>query len=273
MELDFSGKNVVVTGAATGVGAALLDVLAELGAPGVTVLDIRAPTGPHARYIETNLADRQSLEAAISRIEGPIDALFNNAGVADTSPRDTVLAVNLQAPLHLTTELLPKMRKGGSITTTASIAGMGWPQRLATIQELLALDGWDARADWLQGRELGVDTYSFTKEVMQVWTMRDAARLRGMGLRINSVCPAPIDTPLLADFRQTIGEAGIDFSINHAGGRPVSPREVALALAFLASPAASYVSGQNLDIDMGMRASMVTGMLDTSAVRASAGRG
>ena len=96
-----------------------------------------------------------------------------------------------------------------------------------------ALDSWDARFEWFDGRELGVDTYSFTKEVMQVWTMRASKRLMTQGLRINSVCPAPIDTPLLDDFRKTLSDAAIDFTINHAGGRLVPPprggRSVALA--------------------------------------------
>ncbi len=269
-DFDFTGSRVVVTGGASGVGAALLDVLAERGKPEVIVLDIAEPTGPHATFIKTNLADRTSIDAAVAQIEGPINALFNNAGVADTSQRQIVLGVNLQAPIYLTDALLPKIVEGGSVTTTASIAGMAWQRRLAEILELLAQDGWDAKAAWLDGRDLGVETYAFTKEAMQVWTMREAARLRQAGIRINSVCPAPIDTPLVKDFFETLGEAGMNFSIQHAGGRMVSAREVAMLLAFLASSAASFVSGQNVDIDNGLRASLVTGMLDSSAVRKSA---
>ena len=148
---------------------------------------------------------------------------------------------------------------------------MSWAKRLAEIQELLALDGREAMTAWFSGRELGVDTYSFTKEVLQVWTMREAAKLKRQGIRINSVCPNPIDTPLLADFRQTIGDTGLNFAIAQSG-RMVSPQEVASVLAFLGSDAAAFVSGQNIDIDFGFRASIVTGTLDTSSVRASAGR-
>jgi NAD(P)-dependent dehydrogenase (short-subunit alcohol dehydrogenase family) len=271
-DFDFSGKRLVVTGGATGVGAALLDVLAEAGGRDVTVLDLKEPTGPHRTFLKTDLSDRSAIDAAVKKIGGPVDALFNNAGVADTLPRPTVIKVNLLAPLRLTAALLPQMPKGAAVVTTASIAGMGWTRRLGEIQELLSLDGWDAMAAWCEGRELGVDTYSFTKEVMQVWTMRSAAPLMRQGVRINSVCPAPIDTPLLADFRKTLGDAAIDFSVQHAGGRPVSAREVASVLAFLASPAASFVSGQNLNVDFGFQASMITGTLDTSAIRAATGR-
>ena len=269
--MDFTGKHVAVTGGASGVGAALLDLLAQMGAPQVTVLDLHRPTGPHDSYLETDLADSVSLQGAIARIQGPVDVLFNNAGVADTLPRETVIAVNLLAPLQLTEALLPLIGRGGAIVNTGSLAGLAWPKRQAEIQELLALDSRAAMISWLAGRELGVDTYSFTKEVLQVWTMREAGALQRRGIRINSVCPNPIDTPLLGDFRKTIGDAGLDFAIAQSGGM-VSPREVASVLAFLGSDAAAFVSGQNIDIDFGFHASIVTGTLDTSSVRASAGR-
>src|SRR5690349_9794739 len=94
---SYSGKHVVVTGAATGVGAALLDLLAEIGGPEVTVLDIKAPSGPHARFIETNLSDPAAVDAAVAALDGPIDVLFNNAGVAATQAPRVVLAVNYLA--------------------------------------------------------------------------------------------------------------------------------------------------------------------------------
>ena len=266
-QIDYSGKHVVVTGGATGVGAGLLQVLAELGAPQVTVLDIKKPEGPHSTFIETNLANREAIEAAAARIEGPIAALFNNAGVADTSQRDIVLAVNILAPIYLTDALLPKIENGGAVATTASIAGMAWSQRLPQHLELLAQEGWDAKAKWLDGRDLGTQTYAFTKETMQVWTMREAARLRSHGVRINSACPSPIDTPLVKDFFETLGDDAMNFSID-AAGRMVTGREVAMLLAYLASPAASFVSGQNIDIDNGLRASLVTGMASFGAAKA-----
>ena len=83
---SYENKRVVVTGAATGVGAGLLEVLDEQGVEHVTVLDIKAPSGPHTTFLETNLSDKTAVDAAIAAIEGPVHALFNNAGVADTSP-------------------------------------------------------------------------------------------------------------------------------------------------------------------------------------------
>ena len=270
--MDFTGKRVVVTGGATGVGAELLELLQSSGAPEVIVLDVKEPTGPHATFLQADLSKKDAIDSAVAEIEGPVDALFNNAGVADTLPAETVFRVNALAPIRLTAALLPQLADGGAVAVTASIAGMAWPQRLPVIQELLALDEWDAMEQWFNGRDLGVDTYSFTKEVMQVWTMRSAAALMRRGIRINSVCPSPIDTPLVDDFRKTIGDAGMDFTIQHAGGRMVSASEVASVLAWLASPASSFVSGQNVNVDFGFQAAIITGQLDTSSVRADAGK-
>jgi NAD(P)-dependent dehydrogenase (short-subunit alcohol dehydrogenase family) len=256
---DFSNSRVIVTGGATGVGAALLELLAEQGAEDVTVLDLKAPSGPHATFLETDLADPRAVDAAIAAIEGPVDVLFNNAGVADTLPPSTVFQVNALAPVRLGQALLPQLRDGGAIVNTASIAGLRWADNLQVIGELLDLDDWAESLAWFDGRDLGVDTYSFTKQVVQVWTMRFSQAASAHGVRVNSVCPAPIDTPLLADFRATLSDAAIDWSIAAAGGRLVTPREVAQCLAWLAGPTSSFVNGVNLNVDGGLVAGLTTG--------------
>ncbi len=89
----YDGKRVVVTGGASGVGAALVALLSELGAARITVLDRKPPSGSVA-YLETDLGDPGSIDAAASAIDGRVDALFNNAGVAATKPTPVVLDWN-----------------------------------------------------------------------------------------------------------------------------------------------------------------------------------
>ena len=142
---SYENKRVVVTGGATGVGAGLLEVLAEQGAEHVTVLDIKTPSGPHSTFLETDLSDRAAVDAAIAAIDGPVHALFNNAGVADTSPPSTVISVNYLALRSLSEGLLDRIPDGGAIVNTASTAGGQWPQRIEMINEVLDLGGdWDA---------------------------------------------------------------------------------------------------------------------------------
>jgi NAD(P)-dependent dehydrogenase (short-subunit alcohol dehydrogenase family) len=264
---SYENKRVVVTGGATGVGAGLLDVLAEQGAAHVTVLDLKEPTSPHTTFMQCDLSDEVAVTAAVAAIDGPVHVLFNNAGVADTSPPATVISVNYLALRALSEGLLPKMAEGGAIANTASIAGGQWPTRIDMINEVLDLAGnWESTLAWLDSHDIGTAPYGFSKELVQVYTMRSSRATQQRGVRTNSVCPAPIDTPLLKDFRETMTDKLIDWTVEQSNGRPVSAREVALVLAFLGSDAASYVNGVNMLVDGGFTAAMTTGQVDFAAI-------
>jgi len=265
---SFEGKRCVVTGAATGVGAALIELLAELGAAHVTVLDVKQPSGPCQRFLETDLSNEKAVGKAIAAIEGPVHALFNNAGVASTQAPRSVLAVNVLALRRLSEGLFERMPAGAAIVNTASIAGGRWAERVAKINELLALDDWDKSLAWLDANlaGLGIDSYAFSKEVVQVYTMRSSRPAQQSEVRVNSVCPAPIDTPLLVDFRKTMTDKIIDWTVSQTNQRLVTPREVACALAFLASDGASYINGVNLNVDAGFNAALATGQVDFSGL-------
>jgi NAD(P)-dependent dehydrogenase (short-subunit alcohol dehydrogenase family) len=84
------------------------------------------------------------------------------------------------------------------------------------------------------------------------------------GVRTNTVCPGPIDTPLLPDFRKTTSDRIVDWNIREMNGRAVAPREVASTLAFFGSEAAGYINGVNLDIDGGFSAALLTKQVDFS---------
>jgi NAD(P)-dependent dehydrogenase (short-subunit alcohol dehydrogenase family) len=264
---SYQDRRVVVTGGSSGVGAALLDVLAELDAGHVTVLDVKPPSGPHGTYLETDLGDEDAVKAAIAAIAGPVHALFNNAGVADTSPPQVVFGVNYLALRTLSDGLLDRMPEGSAIVNTASTAGSMWKKRKDEIDELLALDvtsTWEPARAWFEScaGEFDEGPYNFTKAVVVRYTARSSRPTMRRGVRTNAVCPGPIATPLEADFRATAGEKIMDWNIREMAGRAVDPREVATTLAFLGSPAASYVNGVDLAIDGGFFAAIATGQVD-----------
>jgi NAD(P)-dependent dehydrogenase (short-subunit alcohol dehydrogenase family) len=266
---SYRDRRVVVTGAARGVGAALLEVLRALDVAHVTVLDREEPDGPHDTFLSTDLGDEQAVHDTAARIDGPLHALFNNAGVADTQPPHTVLSVNYLALRALSEMLLDRLAQGGSIVNTASLAGNLWRKRIQPINALLDIDitdGWAAAIDWFDANAATLDQgpYNFSKEVVEVYTLRSSRTTMRRGVRTNTVCPGPIDTPLLPDFRATTSDTIVDWNIREMNGRPVAPGEVATTLAFLGSPAASYVNGVNLDIDGGFGAALATGQVDFS---------
>ena len=264
---DYSKKRVVITGAFSGVGAALLEVLAELGRPEVIALDIRRPDGPIATYIETNMGKASSVAAAVDKIKGPIDVLFNNAGIAATHPVEDVMAVNWLGLRQLSELLLPRIREGGAITNTASIAGGQWPGHLQEVLECISLETREELFGWCREHpQLVGDGYSFSKECVQVYTMKSSKETLAHKVRTNSVCPAPIDTPLLPDFNKTMTEKTMNWTIAQIGGTIATPRDIAMALAFLGSDAARYVNGVNLNVDMGFNAFMATGQIDFSGL-------
>lgn len=266
---SYQDRHAVVTGGARGVGAALLDVLAALDVARVTVLDLEPPTGPHDAFLATDLSDHAAVRDAAAGIEGPVHAVFNNAGVADTQPPRTVLAVNYLALRTLSEGVLDRMPEGSAIVNTSSLAGNLWRKRVQPINELLDIDvagGWDPALEWCEEHlpELEQSPYNFSKEVVEVYTQRSSRPTMRRGVRTNSVCPGPIDTPLLPDFRATTSDKIVDWNIREMNGRAVAPGEVAAVLAFLGSPAASYVNGVNLDIDAGFGAALATRQVDFS---------
>jgi NAD(P)-dependent dehydrogenase (short-subunit alcohol dehydrogenase family) len=269
---SYRDRRVVVTGGSSGVGAALLDVLHELDVAHVTVLDLNPPTGPHDTFVATDLAAEHAVRAAITTIGdtgNPVHTLFNNAGVADTQPSRTVLSVNYLALRTLAEGLLDRMPEGSAIVNTASTAGHMWRKQAKEINELLDLDiaeGWRASQQWLDEHPSLVEEgpYNFSKAVVELYTLRSSRSTMRRGVRTNSACPGPIDTPLLADFRATASDKVLDWNIREMAGRAVAPEEVASLLAFLGCPAASYVNGVNVEIDGGFFAALATGQVDYS---------
>jgi NAD(P)-dependent dehydrogenase (short-subunit alcohol dehydrogenase family) len=264
--VDYTGKQVVVTGGSSGVGASLVDLLHGLGAT-VTVLDRNDPPAELgssiAKFIKVDLADPSSIDAAIAEAPATIDTLFNNAGVAATVPARVVIAVNCLAVRRLSEGLLPRIPARGAIVNTASMAGQGWPGHLTEINEFIDIGDWNKSLEWVDAHsELMADPYLFSKEIAQVWVTRSSHATMAKSVRTCSVCPGIIDTPLLTDFRATMSDKVVDWTVNQSTGNLCTPRQVADVLAFLGSSAAALISGANVYADYGFSSDMATGQVD-----------
>lgn len=259
---SYAGKKVVITGAHSGIGAALLTLLREFGADNIIALDLKAPTASVESFIETDMGNPMAVDAAAEQIGDGVDVLFNNAGIAATRPAEQVMRVNLLGLKRLTERLLPTMKNGGAIVNTASTAGNQWPDNLPVIMELLGIGSWDEAMSWMHDHaETVADGYFFSKQAVQVYTMLASRAAIRQGVRMNSICPSPVDTPLLPDFRQTMTDAVIDWAIAEGAGRVATAEDMARALAFLGSDMASYINGVNLLVDGGFTAALTTGQV------------
>lgn len=267
--INYQNKVTVVTGAATGVGAALVEQLRAAGAAHIVALDIKPCQGPVDQTITVDLSDPLAIDEAISKLPETIDVLFSNAGVAATLPTEIVMAVNVLAPRKLINGVKHRMPRGSSVVITASTAGGGYPQRLTDIQELLDIEDWHSALEWVrQHPALTYNPYGFSKECAQVLTLKLSTPLGRSGIRINSVCPGVIETPLLADFNASMGKGILEWMVSQSGERRATAAEVASVLSFLGSDAASYVNGTNILVDNGFSAAILTNQIDYTAMPA-----
>jgi 2-hydroxycyclohexanecarboxyl-CoA dehydrogenase len=247
--MRLAGRSALVTGGASGIGAATSRRLAAEGAR-VAVADLDAP-GARAvagelegLAVEMDVLDAASVRAAVEAATaelGELDVLVNNAGGGRGAPQffvntgeeewDHLLALNLRSVLAVTHAVLPAMqrRKRGAIVNVASEAGRGGSQ--ANVVYSAAKAG----------------VIGFTKAIA-----REGAHY---GVRCNAVAPGPIETPLLdsmveaSDLGARLRQGMIDSTVM---GRPGQPDEVAAAIAFLACDDASYVTGETIGVSGGL---------------------
>jgi NAD(P)-dependent dehydrogenase (short-subunit alcohol dehydrogenase family) len=258
--LGYEGASVVVTGAASGMGAATANLLVELGAV-VTAIDIRPTEVPVARFLEVDLRDPSAIEAAAATIEGPLDGLFSCAGLPGPpfSELDT-MKVNFVGARHLAETLVPKLQAGSAISVISSSAAVGWWDQMETIGPLLATNGFDEAVAWLEANEekWNWSGYLFSKWVVDAWVGYWYPDLSAKGIRINCINPGPTDTAMMPAFQDFATKEVVDQAVGPIG-RYAAPVEQAWPLVMLGSPRCSYVGGEVLNVDGGFQGARYTG--------------
>jgi len=262
----YKGKHVVVTGAASGIGKAATEMLIDLGAD-VYTLDINEVTLPVKEHIFTNLLKKDSIDAAITKLPAQVDKIFSCAGVAGAtyrgshfSPAD-VFTINFLAARHLVEKLISRVGKGGAIAFIASAAGVGWPDNLETIMQLLQTKDFDEGRAWLEdnkdnpkaigGPPETSQAYPFSKQCLIVYAKGRAFELAAKDIRINTLSPGVTQTGMSEDFENLYGKEMYHSIIQHIGGRLSTPEEQGHPLVFLNSDMASYISGADYQVDYG----------------------
>jgi NAD(P)-dependent dehydrogenase (short-subunit alcohol dehydrogenase family) len=260
--LDLSDQVVVVTGAASGIGAAVTDLLLASNAI-VHTLDIAPVDAAVTQRVQCDLGQQNSIDVAVELLPSSIDMVLNCAGVPNGGRFSAaqVMAINWLGLRHLTEQLLDRIPAGGSITHVASTAGRAWADSIDQLTELMAAANFTDGAAWVDRNATIVgDGYAFSKQAVQYYTLwRSLEVLPQRGVRMNSVCPGVTNTQLVDDFRRGVGDDVIDRAVQVAG-RFAEPREMAPALLFLADQrTASYVNGVNLNVDRGTGAAHQVG--------------
>ena len=245
------GKKILVTGAASGIGAEVARQLKHAGAA-VIAIDRNRPSEEFEAFHQVDLADRAGLDALIEELRTlRADGLANIAGVPPTASPEAVLTVNLVAPRHLTLGLVDSFADNASIVNLASLAGIGWESEVARIKRAEKMDHAGVAAFCAAERITHENSYFFSKQALVAWTLENRWTWRDRGIRMNAVSPGPVDTPILADFIETLGErAEEDMRIMDRPGRPP---DIAPVVVFLLSAGSTWLRGANIPVDGGMR--------------------
>jgi NAD(P)-dependent dehydrogenase (short-subunit alcohol dehydrogenase family) len=258
---SYSGKRVVVTGAASGMGRATTAILLDQGAE-VHAVDLNPVDLDTASFSVVNLCDRSAIDDYVSSLSGRFDALFNVAGGVKVGSDPIDMArLNFLGLRHLTEALIPMIAEGGAISNVSSKAGLYWPLHLPAMLEVVAITDDDDAEKWFAAHPDHL-TYNWVKGCVMVYTMARSAELVGYGIRMNAVAPGATDTNF---FIQPMSEEQLRLSTGQWGAMATS-EEMAWPLLYLASPAASYVSGANLVVDAAALAGYITGRLEPPPV-------
>jgi len=258
--LEYEGKRCVVTGAASGMGAACAQTLSELGAEvyGMDVQDIKSDVH---RAIKLDLLQEASIDAALEDVEGEVDRLFNCAGLPG-APRFSALdtcVVNIVGLRDVTEKLLPRIKDGGAIASITSVAGMGYPKNQEKVHEFLDTTDFTSGKAWCEANPEVANGYLFSKQAIIGYTYRRAAELSARNIRINCLSPAPTDTPMMSAFHEQIPKDAMDEHFQAPIGRNATPEEMAEPLILLNSEASRFVSGVNLFVDYGYTGQVFSG--------------
>lgn len=226
------GRQVVVTGAAGGIGQAITSAFRACGAM-VTQIDRADAVPPDTPgWIACNLADRADLNRAARAIAGPVAALIHCAGVfrrvalddaQAEAEWDRTLAINLTAPFLLTRALALQLSGGAIVNITSVRASTSAAQAAA---------------------------YTASKGGLAALTLALADELAPLNIRANAVAPGDVDTPM----GRSDPAMSAELIARTPLGRMAQPSEVAAACVFLASPLAGFITGTTLHVDGGFLA-------------------
>jgi NAD(P)-dependent dehydrogenase (short-subunit alcohol dehydrogenase family) len=244
------------------MGEATARLLVELGAEvyGLDVNEVQVPG--IATYIPLDLNKKESIEESLQRVGGPVEAVFSIAGLPGAPWSDLeTMTVNFIGARYLietavARELLPR---GSAIACVASTAGMGWEAEFAKIRDLLAVEDFEDARKWCEVNDFV--GYRASKQALNAYVAWRAPDFLERGIRLNSICPAGVTTPMYKHFTAQVGKEVQDRMPRPIGRKAVA-EDVSYPLAFLNCEGAAYIAGAVVYVDGGFSGGLTTGRFE-----------
>ena len=278
-------KTIVVTGVSSGIGAQTAAQLREAGhrvigvdrnppanadTGAATKTNTEAVTAPQTNtaaqdFVQLDLSSTESIQAGVAQITelagGPIDGLANIAGVPGTAPAEVVMAVNVLGLRDFTQALLPQLATGAGIVNLASSVAFDWRSNVEQASRAVqAKSVEELKADEQVWALVQDESYLFSKQCVRLLTEKLAASLVQQKIRVNSVSPGPVSTPILEDFKTDHGREKVE-GASKLLGKFGEVAEIADVIEFLLSDSARWVNGTDIRVDGGLVASRRSGNL------------
>lgn len=269
----YEGKNVVVTGAASGMAKSAAEMLIELGA-NVYAIDINPIELNVTKDFQADLSKKEEIDRVIAELPEELDALFLCHGIAYFPGRELLVQkVNFYSQKYMAEELLPRIKEHGTVNIISSVGGFGWQQVYDKAVELINLNTWDEAMEWYDKHpELIQSAYVFAKQCLESYVTYKcmAPEYIDKRIRLNAINPGDTTTGLTEDFNKSTSPNGdvaegeemiSNIFLKSWNGYAATPAQMGYPLVAIGSDIFSYMSGQLIYIDMGLTSMWTSGAM------------
>ncbi len=269
----YEGKNVVITGAASGMSKSATELLLELGA-NVYAIDINPISLPVTKSWQADLSKKEEIDRVIAELPEKIDALFLCHGIAYFPGKEKLVQkVNFYGQKYMTEQLLDRISNHGSITYISSVGGFGWQQVYSKAVELINLPTWEDAMKWYDEHpDLIQSAYVFAKQCLESYVTYKcmAPEFINKRIRLNAINPGDTTTGLTEDFNKSTSPTGdikegeemiSNIFLKSWNGYAAEPKDMGYPLVVIGSDICSYMSGQLIYIDFGLTSTWTSSAL------------
>lgn len=258
----YRGKVCVVTGAASGMGRAVCEMLLDLEAE-VYALDVAEVTLPVKKALCVNIGDKASVDKAWKELPERIDCFFGIAGVSGVKTDfKTTCMINFTGHKYMTEQyVIPAMESGGAIAFMGSRGGKCWRPTIEEYRDVVESPDWESCEKAMDeknalvqnmgyGEKSGLRGYYYSKRMMNFYVKYLTKPLMEKGIRINIINPGTTQTQLTAQWESIMTRQQM-LGVNRS--RLAEPEEMAMPIVFANSYMANFMTGIDISVDNGQQ--------------------